>query len=102
MKINGKEIMFEYTIGAMCDFNDYCAKNPDVSLARAQVYKALYMNRAFTQAHEGAESITLDELMHLPGGLYTQLMAEVKAAESAGNERTVETVEKKQDEKPQR
>lgn len=95
MKINGKEIKFEYTIGAMCDYNDHIAKNPNISLARAQVYEALYMNRAYTQAH-GGDEVTLEEIMSLPGSMYHNLMEEVKAAKDEGNERSVEAVEKKQ------
>ena len=97
MKINGKEINFEYTIGAYCDFSDYCAQNPEVSLARANAYKALYMNRAYAQAHEGAEAITIDEIMSLPQGEYAEMISAIKKAEEAGNTRTVETVEKKRD-----
>lgn len=99
MKINGKEINFEYTIGAFCDFSDYCAANPNVSLARANAYKALYMNRAYAQAHEGAETITIDEIMNLPFSEYNELIAAMKQVEEAGNRRSVETVEKKREEK---
>lgn len=95
MKINGKEIGFEYTIGAFCDFSDYCASNPEVSMARAQMYKALFMNRAYTETHEGAEAITIDEIMHLSQGDYAALMDAIKKAEDAGKKRTVETVDTK-------
>ena len=97
MKINGKEINFEYTIGAFCDYSDYCADNPDVSLARANAYKALYMNRAYAQAHEGAETVTIEEIMNLPFSVYAELREAMKQAEEEGNKRSVETVEKKRD-----
>ena len=99
MKINGKEINFEYTIGAFCDFSDYCAAHPEVSLARANAHKALYMNRAYAQAHEGAETVTIDEIMNLPYSVYAELLATMKQAEEEGSKRSVETVEKKQEEK---
>jgi len=95
MKINGKDINFAYTIGAYCDFSDYCAGHPEVSLARASVYKALYCNRAYVQMHEGADTITLEEVMALPQDKYNELMAEVKKAEDSGSKRSVETVEGK-------
>lgn len=98
MIINGKEINFEYTIGAFCDYSDYCVENPDVSLTRAAMHKALAMNRAYAQAHEGAETISIDEIMSLPYSKFAELMAEIKQAENAGSARSVESVEKKQNE----
>lgn len=98
MKINGKDIHFEYTIGAFCDYSDYCAQNTEVSLARASMYKALYMNRAYAEMHEGADTVTIEEIMRLPMDDYPVMLAEVKAAEDAGKKQTVETVEKKQEE----
>ena len=102
MKINGKEINFSYTIGVFCDYSDYCAANPQVSLARANVYKALYMNRAYARAHEGAETITIDEITDLPFSKHEELLEAMKQAEEAGNKRSVETVEKKREEKDQK
>lgn len=102
MKINGKEINFLYTIGAFCDYSDYCAANPQVSLARANAYKALFMNRAYARAHEGAETITIDEIMDLPFSEHEELLTTMKQAEEAGNRRSVETVEKKREEKDQK
>ena len=93
MKINGKEIFFAHTIGSYCDFLDYCAKNPDVSIMRASCYKALFMNRAYTQAHPEAESITLEEILNLPGNMSAKLIEELENAENEGNRTSVETVE---------
>lgn len=92
MKINGKEINFEYTIGAYCDFLDYCAAHTEVSMARANLYKALYMNRAYVQAH-GGDSVTIEEIMGLPKSDYDNLVAELQQAEESGSKRTVETVD---------
>lgn len=102
MKINGKEINFTYTIRVFCDYSDYCAANPKVSVARANVYKALFMNRAYARAHEGAETITVDEIMDLPFSEHEELLAAMQQAEEEGNRRSVETVEKKREEKDQK
>lgn len=90
MTINGKEINFEYTIGAYCDFMDYCAEHPDVSMARASVYKAIFMNKAYVSLH-GGETITVEEIMKLPHTEILMLIDAVKAAEAAGEKRSVET-----------
>lgn len=100
MKINGKEINFALSIGAYCDFNDWCVANSEKSIARANVYKALCMNRAYAQAHEGADTITEEELMNLPQYMYTALLDELKKAEDEGNRRSVQSVEKKQNARP--
>ena len=90
MVINGKEINFEYTIGAFCDFSDYCAANPEVSLIRANIYKAVAMNKAYCEIH-GGEAITIEEIMKMPQSDYMKLMEAVREAEKAGERRTVET-----------
>ena len=97
MKINGKDIRFEYTIGAFCDYSDYCAAHPDVSMIRAEMYQALFMNRAYAELHPGAETVTLEEMMHLPQADFAELAKEIKSAEAAGSKRSVESVEKKQE-----
>lgn len=96
MKINGKDIKFEFTIGAKCDYIQYCSDNPDALQFSANLYKALYMNRAYAENHEGAETVTVEELRRLKAYAYEELMAEVKAAEEADSRRTVETQEKKE------
>lgn len=90
MTINGKEINFEYTIGAFCDFSDFCAANPEVSMVRANIYKAIAMNKAYCEIH-GGEAITIDEIMKMPQSDYMKLMEAVREAEKAGEKRSVET-----------
>lgn len=91
MIINGKDIKFKSTIGSHCDFMDYCAANPEVSMMRANVYKAVFMNAAFVNGHPDAEKITVEEIMNLPKQDYDRLMAAVAEAEKEGNRQTVET-----------
>lgn len=91
MIINGKEINFKSTIGSHCDFMDYCAANPEVSMMRANVYKAVFMNAAFVNGHPAAEKITVEEIMNLPKQDYDRLMAAVAEAEKEGSRQTVET-----------
>lgn len=90
MTINGKEINFEYTIGAYCEFMDFCAEHPDVSLARASVVKAVAMNKAYVGLH-GGDTITIDEIMLLPQTDFMALLDAIKAAEDTGAKRSVET-----------
>lgn len=92
MTINGKEIYFKNTIGSHCDFMDYCAAHPEVSMARANIYKALFMNRAFVASNPDADKMDIAEVMDLPGAEYERLVEELKAAEDESNQQTVETV----------
>lgn len=96
MIINGKDIRFAYTVGAYCDINDYVVANPDVSLATANLQKAMIMNRAYNEMHGSSDSVTIQELRQLPFGELETLLAEIKEAEEAGNKRLVEVEEKKQ------
>ncbi len=96
MKINGKDIGFAYTIGAYCDINDYVVANPDVSMATANLHKAVIMSRAYNDMNGTTDTITVEELRLLQMSELQQLLDEMKAAEQAGMKRTVETKEKKQ------
>lgn len=93
MKIHDKEIGFIYTVGAFCDYNDYVVKNPEVSVATANLYKAELMSRAYAKVHPGAEPITVDELRDLMVYELEDVLNAVKAAEAAGSKRNVETVD---------
>ena len=93
MKIHDKEVGFLYTVGAFCDYNDYVVKNPEVSVATANLYKAELMSRAYAKVHEGAEPVTVDELRDLMLYELEDVLNAVKAAETAGSKRNVETVE---------
>ena len=90
MKVNGKEVGFLWSIGAFCDYNDYIVVNPDVSLARANVYKAALMTKAYADAN-GGEFLTVEELNGLPVYVLAEIVEEVNKAEQAGSTRTVET-----------
>ena len=98
MRINDKEINFAYTVGAYCDICDYVAANPDVSTATAQMYKAVFMSKAYAEAN-GGETVTIEELRALPFPAYQDVLNEATKAEAEGTKRTVETVSKKKDTK---
>lgn len=93
MKIHDKEVGFLYTVGAFCDYNDYVVKNPEVSVATANLYKAEIMSREYSKVHDGAEPITVEELRSLMVYELQDVLDAVKAAETAGSKRNVETVE---------
>lgn len=93
MKIHDKEVGFLYTVGAFCDYNDYVVKNPEVSVATANLYKAEIMSRAYAQVHEGAEPVTVDELRSLMVYELQDVLEAIKAAEVEGSKRNVETVD---------
>ena len=97
MNVNGREVRFLYTIGAYCDLNDFVVANPELSAATANLHKAVFMNRAYNDAHgvSEADNITVEELKALPAYLMIDLMEELKKAEEAGTKRTVEAEEKK-------
>ena len=94
MRINGREIGLLYTIGAFCDYNDYLVANPEVSIARANMQKAVIMSKAYCEVN-GGEPLTLEEVKKLPVYVIDELFPAIQAAEKAGTERTVETQEKK-------
>lgn len=93
MKIHDKEIGFLWSVGAFCDYNDYVVANPEVSVATAEVYKAEFMSKAYAKANEGAEVITVEELRNLMVYELNDVRDAVKAAETEGSKRTVETVD---------
>ena len=93
MKIHDKEVGFLYTVGAFCDYNDYVVKNPEVSVATANLYKAELMSRAYAKVHGDSEPVTVDELRELMLYELEDVLNAVKAAETAGSKRNVETVE---------
>ena len=93
MKIHDKEVGFLYTVGAFCDYNDYVVKNPEVSVATANLYKAELMSRAYAKVHEDAEPVTAEELRDLMVYELEDVLNAIKAAETAGSKRNVETVD---------
>lgn len=94
MEINGRFYGFLWSIGAYCDYSDYVVSHGEVSVARANIEKAAIMSRAYCAAN-GGDPLTVAEINALPMYELDALMAAVGEAESAGNERTVESEEKK-------
>lgn len=93
MKINGKEIGFLYTVGAFCDYADWCVSNPKASTMSAALVKIECMTRAYADANGTKDYLTVAELRKMLPYELTEIIAESKKAEDAGNKRQIETDE---------
>lgn len=96
MKINGKDIGFRYTIGAKCDYSDFCILHPNMSKDAGLLHLAVMMNQAYNKANGTTDEITVDELRDLDGYMQSEIEMELNKAIEAGSKRNVEVVEKKQ------
>lgn len=96
MKINGKDINFRYTIGAKCDYSDFCILHPNMSKDAGLLHLAVMMNQAYNKANGTTDEITVDELRDLDGYMQSEIEMELNKAIEAGSKRNVEVVEKKQ------
>lgn len=94
MKINNREVGFLWSVGAFCDYNDFLVANPETSIARANMKKAVLMSQAYCDAN-GGEPLTEKELASQPVYIIDELFPAIKKAEEEGSVRTVETQEKK-------
>ena len=94
MIINGKEFGFFYSVGAVCDFNDWVVKNPERSYASAVMQKALLMSKAYCKKH-GGTPLSPKDFIDLPARVFTEIEATITAQEKADSERTVEVAEDK-------
>lgn len=90
MNINGKDYGFVYTIGVMCKMADYFSANPDVNGARAIVFTAIEMSKAYCEIH-GGEPLTEEELMKAPGSKFEELDKTIKAVQASDSEQSVQT-----------
>lgn len=95
MNINGKEIHFFYSVGARCEYEEYCIANPKVSVTRAIIHKALIMNKAYNKANGITDNITEAEIMSLSNGEFSVLAKEIDEQEKKDSAVTVEAEEKK-------
>lgn len=93
MKVNGKEIGFLYTVGALCDYTDWCVSNPKKSTVSASLVKAEYMSREFARANGTKDIVTADELRKLLPYELEEILAEVQKAEEKGSRRQIETTD---------
>lgn len=93
MTINGKEIGFLFNVGAYCDYSDWVVANQKASVATANLVKAECLSRAYAAEHGTKDVITVAELRKLMPYELTEIMAAVDAAEKAGSQRQIETVE---------
>ena len=90
MIINGKEYGFFYSVWAHCEFNDWVVKNPTASVASAMIQRAVFMSKAYADAH-GGPVLSAKDVLNLPKYVFDELIAETDAAEKRDSERTVES-----------
>lgn len=93
MIINGKEIRFLYSIGARCNYEEYCINHPKVSVTRAIVNKAIIMNRAYNDANGTTDTVSEREILSLPNRELEKLAVELDEQEKADSAITVEVEE---------
>lgn len=93
MDINGKEVNFFYSVGARCEYEEYCINHPKASVTRAIINKAIIMNRAYNVANGITGGITEKELMALPNERFEELALAIDAQEKKDSGITVETEE---------
>lgn len=93
MTINGKEIGFLFNVGAYCDYSDWVVANKSASVASAQLVKAEYMSRAWAAEHNSKDYLTVAELRKMMPYELEEILKAVEAAEKAGSQRQIETVD---------
>lgn len=92
MKVNGKDIGLLYTVGVLCDHQDWNAQNPKKP-ATSGLVKLELMSRAYAARHNTKDYVTVAELQQLMPYELEELLKEAVEAEKAGTERKIETVE---------
>ena len=93
MKINGREVGFLYTVGAHCEFSEYCIQHPNAPIATAEMYKAVAMNKAYNSANGIEGGLTIEELQGLMMYEWNDIRDEMKRVEKECSTRQVETIE---------
>lgn len=105
MEINGKDIGFFYSVGAKIEFDEimtsYGVKTMNdldkkIGYLPMMVKLGVLLNKYYCLDNEGADSITEDEILyHTSGNILDEFMVAVMDAFAGGQEREVETEEKK-------
>lgn len=91
MKVNGKEIGLLYTVGVLCDHQDWVAANKNKP-ATSGLVKIELMSRAYA-ARNNTEFVTVDEMKDLMPYEVSELFDAAVEAEKAGTERKIETID---------
>lgn len=96
MNINGKELGLYYSVWAHISWNNYIVKNPQMSVAEAQLEKVMLMHKAWGKANKVPESklVTKDDILALPNRYFNEIVALADAQEKADTEVSVEAVSK--------
>lgn len=95
MDINGREVKFFYSIGARCDFEEFCAKRGSIPETIARIHEAVFLNKAYHEAHpeDKTAPLTVDEVKKLPNSEYEKLVETIARQELEDSELTVEAEE---------
>ena len=91
MKVNGKEIGLLYTVGVLCDHQDWQAANKNKP-ATSGLVKIELMSRAYA-ARNNTDYVTVDEIKELMPYEVSELLDAAVEAEKAGTSRKIETVD---------
>ena len=91
MKVNGKEIGLLYTVGVLCDHQDWQAANKNKP-ATSGLVKIELMSRAYA-ARNNTDFVTVDEIKELMPYEVSELLDAAVEAEKAGTSRKIETVD---------
>ena len=92
MKVNGKEIGLLYTVGVLCDHQDWQAANKNKP-ATSGLVKIELMSRAYAEKNGTKDFVTVAELKGLMPYEIQELLNATVEAEKAGTERKIETVD---------
>ena len=96
MIINDREVGFAWTTGAYVDYNDWIVKNTNVSVIRARVQRAIFMNEEYIRIHkDGTKPLTVSEIRDLPVYVTEELFALTDEIVKRDGQRQVEAEEPK-------
>lgn len=93
MIVNGKEVGFLFNVGAYCDYSDWVVVNKSASVASAKLVKVECMSRAWAAERNSKDYLTVAELRKMMPYELEEILEAVEAAEEAGSQRQIETVD---------
>jgi len=89
--VNGKEYRLAYTIGVMSDYNNWMIAHPKAGYIDGVLQRFVLMVKAYNAIHNRKDDIPKrEDMMSLPGYVFTEIEEEVNRVEEADSERQVE------------
>lgn len=88
--IQGKEYGLRYDVEAYLSYFDYVAANQEVSVARADVMRAIYMSESYAKVN-GGEALTMETLNRASVSELDELLKVSQAVIKSDSEQTVKT-----------